>query len=54
MRIDTVTGESAVVQAKQLSVYYGTTQVISDVNLDVARSKITAIIGPSGSGRALY
>ena len=52
MRIDTVTGESAVVQAKRLSVYYGTTQVISDVNLDVARSKITAIIGPSGSGKS--
>jgi len=47
-----VTGESAVVQAKRLSVYYGTTQVISDVNLDVARSKITAIIGPSGSGKS--
>ena len=52
MRIDIVTGESAVVQAKRLSVYYGTTQVISDVNLDVARSKITAIIGPSGSGKS--
>ena len=52
MRIDTATGESAVVQAKRLSVYYGTTQVISDVNLDVARSKITAIIGPSGSGKS--
>lgn len=47
-----MTGESAVVQAKRLSVYYGTTQVISDVNLDVARSKITAIIGPSGSGKS--
>ncbi|MEE2881768.1 MAG: phosphate ABC transporter ATP-binding protein PstB [Chloroflexota bacterium] len=52
MRIDTVTGESAVIQAKQLSVCYGTTQVISEVNLDFARSKITAIIGPSGSGKS--
>ena len=47
-----MTGESAVVQAKRLSVYYGTPQVISDVNLDVARSKITAIIGTSGSGKS--
>ena len=50
MKNDTVNGESVVVQANQLSVYYGTTQVISDVNLNVASSKITAIIGPSGSG----
>ena len=52
MRNDTVNGESVVVQANQLSVYYGTTQVISDVNLNVASSKITAIIGPSGSGKS--
>ena len=45
-------GEPVVVQANQLSVYYGTTQVISDVNLNVASSKITAIIGPSGSGKS--
>jgi len=35
-----------------LSVYYGSNQVISGVNLDVARHKITAIIGPSGSGKS--
>ena len=52
MRNDTVIGEPVVVQANQLSVYYGTTQVISDVNLNVASSKITAIIGPSGSGKS--
>ncbi|MAZ59362.1 MAG: phosphate ABC transporter ATP-binding protein [Chloroflexi bacterium] len=52
MRSDTVNGEPVVVQANQLSVYYGTTQVISDVNLNVASSKITAIIGPSGSGKS--
>ena len=52
MRNDTVIGEPVVVQANQLSVYYGTTQVISEVNLNVASSKITAIIGPSGSGKS--
>ena len=45
-------GEPVVVQANQLSVYYGSTQVLSDVNLNVASSKITAIIGPSGSGKS--
>ncbi|MCH7622144.1 MAG: phosphate ABC transporter ATP-binding protein [Chloroflexi bacterium] len=43
---------SAAVRAIDLSVYYGSNQVISGVNLDVARHKITAIIGPSGSGKS--
>ena len=47
-----MTDGSAVVRANKLSVYYGPTQVISGVDLDVARHKITAIIGPSGSGKS--
>ncbi len=45
-------GETPVVRASNLSVYYGSNQVISGVNLEVARHKITAIIGPSGSGKS--
>ena len=47
-----MTDGSAVVRANKLSVYYGSTQVISQVDLEVARYKITAIIGPSGSGKS--
>ncbi len=43
---------TAVVRANKLSVYYGSNQVISEVDLEVARHKITAIIGPSGSGKS--
>ncbi len=43
---------TAVVRANNLSVYYGSNQVISKVDLEVARHKITAIIGPSGSGKS--
>ena len=43
---------TAVVRANNLSVYYGSNQVISGVDLEVARHKITAIIGPSGSGKS--
>ena len=43
---------AAVVRANNLSVYYGSNQVISGVDLEVARHKITAIIGPSGSGKS--
>ncbi len=43
---------TAVVRANNLSVYYGSNQVISEVDLEVAHHKITAIIGPSGSGKS--
>ena len=43
---------AAVIRANNLSVYYGSNQVISGVDLEVARHKITAIIGPSGSGKS--
>ena len=43
---------TAVVRANKLSVFYGSNQVISEVDLEVARHKITAIIGPSGSGKS--
>ncbi len=43
---------AAVIRANDLSVYYGSNQVISGVDLEVARHKITAIIGPSGSGKS--
>jgi len=35
-----------------LNVYYGDKKVVGDVNLDVARNRITAIIGPSGCGKS--
>ena len=42
----------AILQTRGLSVYYGTKKVVTDVNLDVARNRITAIIGPSGCGKS--
>ncbi len=43
---------SAVVIARQLCKRYGTTQVLSDVSLDVAQGEVLGIIGPSGSGKS--
>ncbi|MDA0264161.1 MAG: phosphate ABC transporter ATP-binding protein PstB [Chloroflexi bacterium] len=41
-----------ILQSRGLSVFYGDKKVITDVNLDVARNRITAIIGPSGCGKS--
>ena len=42
----------SIIQARELNVYYANKQVISNVNLEVARNRITAIIGPSGCGKS--
>jgi len=36
---------------KNLNFYYGDSQALKDINLDISEKKITAIIGPSGCGK---
>lgn len=38
--------------ARNMSVYYGSFKAINAVNLDIERNKITALIGPSGCGKS--
>ncbi|WP_455811316.1 amino acid ABC transporter ATP-binding protein [Pseudomonas graminis] len=35
-----------------LNKFYGTTQVLRDINLQVAKGEVVAVIGPSGSGKS--
>ncbi len=44
--------DDAAVQIEGLSLWYGAKQAIEDVNLDVPRNQITALIGPSGCGKS--
>ena len=41
-----------ILQSRGLSVYYDSKKAVTDVDLDVARNRITAIIGPSGCGKS--
>jgi phosphate transport system ATP-binding protein len=40
------------IEAKELNIYYGDFLAVKNVNLPIARKKITAIIGPSGCGKS--
>jgi phosphate transport system ATP-binding protein len=40
------------IEAKDLSVYYGDFLAVRDINLDMQKNKITALIGPSGCGKS--
>jgi phosphate transport system ATP-binding protein len=40
-----------IIEARQVSVFYGTKPAVQQIDLDVERYKITALIGPSGCGK---
>ena len=58
--VDTVTSYQLTVNSKKdikisirnLNIWYVNMQVIKDVNLDIEKNKVTAIIGPSGCGKS--
>jgi phosphate transport system ATP-binding protein len=47
-----MTDNNYVLQSKALGIYYGDFKAVTDVNLNIERNKITAIIGPSGCGKS--
>jgi phosphate transport system ATP-binding protein len=40
------------INIQNLNVYYGTNQVLRDVNINIPRNQITVILGPSGCGKS--
>ena len=43
-----------IVIAKNLNLYYGNTQALKNVNIDVEKNSVTALIGPSGCGKSTF
>lgn len=41
-----------IITTRDLSVFYGSSEAIHNINLDIPRNRITAIIGPSGCGKS--
>ena len=48
------TSPAPVMQARQLNVYYGANHAIQNVNLDIGRNEVIALIGPSGCGKSTF
>ncbi len=44
--------DEPVIKIRNLNVWYGERQILGDINLDIPRNRITAIIGPSGCGKS--
>lgn len=46
------TAEELAIEAREISVYYGSYRAVKDVSLSIPRNQITAFIGPSGCGKS--
>ncbi len=44
--------EDHCIRVRNLNLYYGKAQALKDVNMDIARKRVTAFIGPSGCGKS--
>jgi len=43
-----------VLSAKNVNIFYGQAQAVKDVNIDVQRNTVNALIGPSGCGKTTF
>ena len=48
------TGKRKFLKAEQFSVYYGNTEAVKKVDIEVPERLVTAIIGPSGCGKSTF
>ena len=44
----------SIITAKDLCLWYGSTQALKNVNIDIPEQSITALIGPSGCGKSTF
>ncbi len=45
---------AAILQAKDLNLWYGQTHALKDITIDIPEHEITALIGPSGCGKSTF
>src|SRR5262252_1810474 len=48
------THKETVFDVRQVSIFYGNTVAVKDVNLEIYRNQVTALIGPSGCGKSTF
>lgn len=43
-----------IIEVKNLNLFYGSTQALKNLNLDIYKNEILSVIGPSGSGKSTF
>ena len=51
---NTKTSNKVVMSAKNCNVFYGNDQALKNINIEVGRSEVLALIGPSGCGKSTF
>lgn len=46
--------ENSILRVEHLNAFFGETRVLSDINLEIPRNQITALMGPSGCGKTTF
>lgn len=49
-----IENKDTIYNVKDLSLWYGETQALKNINLEIKRNEVTAIIGPSGCGKSTF
>ena len=47
-----INAEDHCLKVSKLNLYYGEQQALKDIDMDIARKRVTAFIGPSGCGKS--
>lgn len=42
------------IYTRNFNFYYGTTKALNNINIDIEKNKVTALIGPSGCGKSTF
>ncbi|SDK54649.1 phosphate ABC transporter ATP-binding protein PstB [Sediminibacillus albus] len=51
---ETITEHKTVFDVKDMNLWYGNTQALKNLNLEIPENQVTAIIGPSGCGKSTF
>jgi phosphate transport system ATP-binding protein len=43
-----------IIETKNLNLFYGSSQALKNINLDIKKNAVTALIGPSGCGKSTF
>ncbi len=46
--------ESTIIKSRNFNASFGTNHVVKNVNIDIPRNKVVAVMGPSGCGKTTY